>query len=339
VQADQVGQHGRIAGRDVAEGTAVHQRRGVLQGLQQVRLDRLLQRHGHGPGGLELFSGHRLTVRRVTHHDPTEPRPQVIQVRLQRQGRHDLGGRGDVEPRLAAHPVRRAPQAKDDVAQRSVVDVEHPAPGDVVEVQPELVALVQVIVDHRRELVVCRGDGVHVAGEVQIELLHRHHLRMTPTGGPALDAQRRPHRRLPDRDHRGPADPRQPLTQPDRGRRLPLAQRRRRDRGDDDVLRPWPIRQLPDGVQADLHHVAAVGFEQVAAQPQLVGDVLDRLEAGGPRDLQIGGRHGGRPCEIFRVLRSGECAYGAPASSATAASTSGCRPSQVSARTRVRSGS
>ena len=86
-----------------------------------------------------------------------------------------------------------AAEADDDVAQRPVVDVEHAAPGDVVQVEAELVALVQVVVDHRRQQVVRRGDGVEVAGEVQVEQLHRDHLAVAAAGRAALDAEGRAH--------------------------------------------------------------------------------------------------------------------------------------------------
>ena len=66
------------------------------------------------------------------------------------------------------------------------------------EVEAQLVALVQVVVDHRGEQVVRRRDGVEVAGEVQVELLHRQDLAVAAAGGAALDAERRAHRRLAD---------------------------------------------------------------------------------------------------------------------------------------------
>src|SRR6185295_5469608 len=122
-------------------------------------------------------------------HDPAEPGAQVDQGSGQRQGRHDLGGRGDVEAGLPGHPVRPAAQPDDDVAQRAVVDVEHPPPGDVVRVDTELVALVDVVVDHRGQQVVGRRDGVHVAGQVQVERLHGDNLAVPAAGRAALDAE------------------------------------------------------------------------------------------------------------------------------------------------------
>jgi hypothetical protein len=41
-----------------------------------------------------------------------------------------------------------------------------------------------VVVDHRRQQVVRRGDGVEIAGEVQVHFLHRHDLRMPPPAAP-----------------------------------------------------------------------------------------------------------------------------------------------------------
>ena len=99
-------------------------------------------------------------------------------------------------------PSSLPPSPIDDVAQRPVVDVEHPPPGDVVQVEAELVALVEVVVEHRRQQVVGGGDGVEVAGEVEVEQLHRDHLAVAAAGGAALDAERRAHRRLAQGDHR-----------------------------------------------------------------------------------------------------------------------------------------
>jgi hypothetical protein len=55
---------------------------------------------------------------------------------------------------------------------------------DAALVDFQLVAPVDVVVDHRRQQVVGRGDGVEIAGEVQVHVLHRHHLRMPPPAAP-----------------------------------------------------------------------------------------------------------------------------------------------------------
>ena len=154
-------------------------------------------------------------------------------------------------------PSSLPPRPIDDVAQRAVVDVEHAPPRDVVEVEAELVAVVEVAVDHRRQQVVGGGDGVEVAGQVEVEQLHRDHLAVAAAGSAALDAERRPHRRLPQRDHGVLADVLHRLAEPDRGGGLALAERRRRDRRDDDVLGRGPVGELVDRGQADLGELDA----------------------------------------------------------------------------------
>ena len=51
-------------------------------------------------------------------------------------------------------------------------------------------------VDGGGEEVVGRGDGVDVAGEVEVELVHWDHLTVTAASGAAFDTERRSLRRL-----------------------------------------------------------------------------------------------------------------------------------------------
>ena len=223
----------------------------------------------------------------VADDDPAEAGAQLGEVVRQREHRHHLGRRGDVEAGLARHAVHAPAEAGDDVAQRAVVDVEHPAPGDAVRVQARGVALVEVVVEHRGEHVVRARDRVEVAGEVEVELLHRHDLRVAPARGAALDAERRPHRRLADRDDPALADVGERLTEADGGGRLALAQRRRGDRGHDDVLRPRPVGHRLDGVQLDLRDVVAVHLEQLERQVHLPGHVVQGLQRRRLRDVEV----------------------------------------------------
>ena len=72
------------------------------------------------------------------------------------------------------------------------------------------------------------------------------------------------------------ADPAQPLGQADRGRRLPLAGRRRRDRRDQDQLARRPVARPVERLEPDLRLVAAVGLEVLGRDPQVAGHVGDR---------------------------------------------------------------
>ena len=69
-------------------------------------------------------------------------------------------------------------------------------PGDAADVDVERVAVVHVVVDQRGEQVVGGGDGREVAGEVQVDVGHRHDLAVAAAGRAALHAEDRAHRRL-----------------------------------------------------------------------------------------------------------------------------------------------
>ena len=104
-------------------------------------------------------------------------------------------------------------------------------------VDPERVAVQDVRLEHRGEQVVRGADRVDVAGEVEVQVLHRHDLRVAAARRAALDPEHRAERRLAQAEHRPLADVPEALGQRDRRRRLPLARLRRRDRRDADELR------------------------------------------------------------------------------------------------------
>ena len=110
-------------------------------------------------------------------------------------------------------------------AQRAVVHVEHAPPGDPARVDVERVAPVDVVVDHRGQQVVRAGDRVEVAGEVEVDVLHRHDLRVAAAGAAALHPEARAQRRLAQAQHRRLADAVERVGQADRSRGLAFARR------------------------------------------------------------------------------------------------------------------
>jgi hypothetical protein len=70
---------------------------------------------------------------------------------------------------------------------------------------PSLLPCSRVRVDHRGQQVVGRTDRVHVAGEMQVELFHRHDLGIAAAGRAALDAEDRSERGLAQAEHRATA--------------------------------------------------------------------------------------------------------------------------------------
>ena len=272
--------------RNVRERTGVHEAQLPLERLHDVRLDRVLQQHGHRARRLHVLGRDRLAVGRVADRDRAELAAKVLQVGREREDRHHLARRRDVEPRLGRDSVLGAAEAADDAPQLSVGDVDRPPPRDCRDLG--LVAVEPVRVDERREQVVRRRDRVHVAGEVEVDVLHRHHLGVAASGRATLDAEDRPERRLPQREHRATADLAESLRQRDRGRRLALARRRRRDRGDVDQLRVRRIGEAVEDREIDLRLVAAEELELVRLDPGLGRDVGDGAHDGRLGDFETG---------------------------------------------------
>jgi hypothetical protein len=137
----------------------------------------------------------------------------------------------------------------------------------------EGVAVIEVIADHGRQHVVGGGDGVEIAGEVQVELLHGQHLRVSCACGSALDPEGRAHRGLAQREHGRPSDVVQPLGEPNGRRGLAFAERRWRDGGDNHVFRHRPICHRVDHRRIDLGDVAPVRDEIFLIDSKLGGNL------------------------------------------------------------------
>ena len=186
-------------------------------------------------------------------------------------------------------PCARPPSPVIDVAEVAVVHVHAAAPGDRERVEPGRVAVMQVRVDQRGEQVVRGRDRVQVAGEVEVQVLHRDDLRVAAAGRAALHAEDRAERRLAEAQDRAAAELAEALRERDRRRRLPLAGGRRRDRRDVDELRVGPVGEPIDDREVDLRLVAPVRLDLLVEEPELVGDVADRSQGRGLGDLEAGG--------------------------------------------------
>ena len=286
LECDAVGDQRVVAVRDVRERAAVDEGRLTLERLNEVRLDRLLEEDGHRACGLQLLGGHRLALVRRADRDRAEPRAQVEEIARDRDDRHHLGRGGDVEAGLAGVTVRATAEADRDVPQGAIVDVDAAPPRDRERVDAELVAMEQMSLEHRGEQVVRGADRVDVAGEVQVHVLHGYDLGVAGTGRPSLDPEHGPERRLAEAEHGPAADRAQALRERDRGRRLPFAELRRRDRRDADELRVRLVREPVEHRERDLRLVLAVRVELPRLEPCRRRDLGDRAEPGFLRDLE-----------------------------------------------------
>jgi len=177
--------------RNVGERAAVNQRRRMLQGLYQVRLEGILQQCCHSTVCAQILGINRIAVQIVCHQDLAQAFLQVCQVRCQAQDCHNLGGNGDLESVAPGNTVHLAAQTNDDVPQRTVVHVQHTLEHNPALVDAQHIALLHMVIQHSTQQVVCRSDGVHIAGEVQVDILHGNDLCIAAAGCTALDAEYR----------------------------------------------------------------------------------------------------------------------------------------------------
>ena len=242
---------------DVGEGPAVDEGGGAVQRLDQIGLDGILQQGGHSPLSPQVVGRDRPPVIGIGHNHAGQARLQVGDAVRQAEDRHDLGGHRDLEAVLPGHALHPAPQSADDVAELAVVHIHGPLPGDPLDVDPQGVALLDVVVQHRRQQVVGRADGVEVPGEVEVDVLHGDHLGVAAAGGAALDAEHRPQRRLPQCHHSVLSDLPQAVRQAHGGGGLALSGRCRGDGGHQHQSAVRPGGLLQKSV-VDLRLVSAV---------------------------------------------------------------------------------
>jgi hypothetical protein len=277
--------------RDIGKRSAVNDGRVVLQRLHQVRLDGVLQQRRHRAVSLQIGGADRFLVAGVADDDPGQPLLQVAPRGGQAEDGHDLGRHDDVETILAWKPVGRATECDHRRAQRPVVHVDDAAPHDAPQIKPQRVAVVDVVVDQRRQQVVRQGNCVEIAGEVQVDVFHRHHLRMAAARSPALHAEHRPQRGLAQRDHAALADAIQRVAQAHHGGGLALARRRRADRRHQHQLAARPALLVQQG-EVDLRLVVPVRLHRGCWNPEAFKchgqDGFERCRLG---NLDIGKSH------------------------------------------------
>ena len=239
------------------------------------------------PDGLHALRLDVAAFEILADHHAGEPLLEVLQRGREAERRHGLGRDRQVEAVLAHGAV--AAEAHHDVAQRAIVDVESAAPGDTRRVEPERVAPVDVVVDHRRQEVVGRRQRVEVAREVEVDLVLRDHLGPAAAVGAALHPETRPQRGLAQADDRPAAGEVQRVAEADRRRGLAFAGRRRADGGDEDQAAA-PPGQRRHGVEGDLGLVGPVAVERLGGEAGAGTDLDDGLQHRGAGDVGVG-RH------------------------------------------------
>ena len=158
-------------------------------------------------------------------------------------------------------------------------------PGHATRIDPQGVALLDVVVEHGGQQVVGVLYGMEVAGEVQVDVLHGDELGIATTSRAALYAEDGTQGGLAQSEHRLVTEGVHGVGQSDGGGGLALAGGRGIDGGHEDELGLLGLV----GHLGDVHlgHVVAVGDELVVGEAQLLGNLANGPNLGLLCDLDV----------------------------------------------------
>ncbi len=236
----------------------------------------------------ELGAGHGLALVGVADDYALDPLVQVDHVVGEAEDGHDLRGGRDVEAVPAGEAVAGAAEADDDVAEGAVVEVDDAPPGYAAGVEKEGVAVVEVVVDHRRQEVVGLGDAVHVAGEVEVDVLRGDYLGVAAAGRAALHAEVGAKGGFADGQGGLLAEAGEGVGQSDGDGGLALAAPGGGDGGDENKASIGLRRFLLKDGERELGDVLAVEVDDVGIESQLLGDLGYRPLFYALFDFQVG---------------------------------------------------
>ena len=285
-KAELGGQYAVAAVGNVGKGAAVDDGGVVFQRLHKVRVQCVLQQGGHGTGCADLTGGHRLAIVGVGAHDAGQPLLQIGDAGGKAEDCHDLAGDRDVKAVLAGGAIHLAAQTVHDEPQLPVVHVHAALPCNAAGVDVQRVALLDAVVDHGSQQVVGGANGVQIAGKVQVDVLHGHHLCVAAAGSAALYAEHGAKAGLAQAEHGLFAQRVHGVGQTHAGGGLALTGRGGADGSDKDQLAL--LFGVVDQPVVDLGLVAAIGDHTFLLQTQLGCDLGDGLHFGFLRDLDIG---------------------------------------------------
>ncbi|MNS88963.1 hypothetical protein D3C72_1229570 [compost metagenome] len=185
------------------------------------------------------------------------------------------------------------------MAQGAVIHVQGARPEDVgrvyvearqtgsdAELVAEFLLVEQAGIQGRRRQVVGGAEGMKVPGEVQVHLLHGHHLGMSAPGGAPLDPEHGPEARLAYGGDAGLADVVEPHGKAEGGDRLALAEGGRGDGAHQHQLASLFGLRL-EQVETEFALVVALGAELVGRDGEAFGQRVNGETGGLAGDLDI----------------------------------------------------
>ena len=118
----------------------------VLKGLYDIWLYGILKKCCHRACAMKHIGGHRISVNIISNYDTCETGFEVIHVICKTKDSHYLGCNGDDKMVFSYHSVSLSSHSDDNVSELTVIHILAAFPVNALKIDPELVALLDMII-------------------------------------------------------------------------------------------------------------------------------------------------------------------------------------------------
>ena len=180
---------------NVSKRTAVNEGRSALGSLNQVWLQGIEEEGNDTATYTHILDGEWFVILSDAEENIVDATTEIVYACCETHDSHDFRSRSDVESSLCLDAVL-VTDTGNDATQATVVDVHHTAPEYLLELESLSLVLETVVVQEGSNHVVSLSDGMEVASEMEVDLIHRQYLSITAAGSTTLHAEARTERRL-----------------------------------------------------------------------------------------------------------------------------------------------
>ena len=186
--------HDRIAAMsNVGKRTAMNKCRCSLCCLNQIWLQSIEKESNDTATYTHILYGKWLVILGDAQEDIIDTATKIFDACCETHDSHNLRSRSDIETCLCLDAILIA-DTGDDAAETTVVYVHHAAPENLLQLESLCLVLETVVVQEGSNHVVGLCNGMEIASEMEINLIHRQNLGVTATCSTTLHAEARTQR-------------------------------------------------------------------------------------------------------------------------------------------------
>ena len=109
----------------------------------------------------------------------------------QTKNSHNLRRNRDDKVIFTYNPIHLVAKANNNISENTIIHIETSFPDNLSRINSKLIALLDMVVQKSCQEIVGGGNCMEITGKVQIQILHRHNLRVSAAGCTSLDSKAR----------------------------------------------------------------------------------------------------------------------------------------------------